>query len=465
AVKDVNWSPDGSMLVLVNTQDSVQVWDSAKWEIMYSYEALDLSLNEISWSPDGVTLAVGGFPAEAFIFSAENREDLNMENNNVVGFAGGEASRLGHIEDLVWSPNSKQMAIIDCLHRFRVWDAAMGKILLVPQNTKICAADWSPDGTRLYTAGEFGLQVWDTRNWELIHDSRGHTSHIFSIAWSPDGKMIASGNGVVQLWDVYSGELARQYEGHTVGIANLVWSPDSLRVASIGMDGLARIWDAITLEDLLVYDGHLTNREDYGSHGRITWSPDGGTLATLMFDPTLQIWNSTNGNLIHLIDDKEKYGSFNSVAWSPKGDYIAVTSNHNQNIYLIESNSGKVIKNLDSHNYLVSSVSWSHDGLQFVSAGRYGFIWLWNAITWKLKAYFDCGQIINSVALSPNGRLLAAACNYEIWVWDVASGELQDILDTHTYIVSSLTWSPDGTKFASGSHDGIVYIWDVQIKR
>src|SRR5947209_14681649 len=114
---------------------------------------------------------------------------------------------------------------------------------------------------------------------------RGHSNGVSAIAWSPDGKRIASASydKTVQVWDAATGHLFFTYRGHANWVIAVAWSPDGKRIASASFDRTVQVWDATTGKHLLTYRGHS------GTVTAVAWSPDGHLLASASYDKTVQI--------------------------------------------------------------------------------------------------------------------------------------------------------------------------------
>lgn len=144
----------------------------------------------------------------------------------------------------------------------------------------------------------------------------GHASWVSSVAWSPDGQQLASGDydGTVRVWDVVTGTTLIVLE-HPDLVKSVVWSPDGGRLASAGRNGMVQVWDTATWTVLAVLEGHT--REVNG----IAWSPDGARLASGSDDRTVRVWDATTGTMLAVLEGHTS-GAF-SVAWSPDGGHLA----------------------------------------------------------------------------------------------------------------------------------------------
>ena len=122
----------------------------------------------------------------------------------------------------------------------------------------------------------------------------GHTAYVSGLAWSPDGKRIASasGDGTVQVWDALNGGHVLTYRGHSSDALSVGWSPDGKYLASGGLDTTVQVWNATTGEHILTYRGHTD------AVFAVAWSPDGTRIASASNDGTVQEWEATTGKRI-----------------------------------------------------------------------------------------------------------------------------------------------------------------------
>jgi WD40 repeat protein len=132
---------------------------------------------------------------------------------------------------------------------------------------RVAAVTWSPDGKRIASAStDRTVQVWGAADGSNVYTYRGHDSDVpevertlglglETVAWSPDGKRIASGDCCisVQVWDAGDGSLVSKYTGGN-GSFDVAWSPDGKRIASVG--STVQVWDAVDGGNVYTYSGH-----------------------------------------------------------------------------------------------------------------------------------------------------------------------------------------------------------------
>jgi WD40 repeat protein/serine/threonine protein kinase len=309
---------------------------------------------------------------------------------------------------------------------------------------RVTSVAFSPDGKRLASASSDSVvKVWDGASGRELRTLRGHTGEIWSVAFSPDGERLASASWdhTVKVWDATSGQELRTRKGHTGLVMSVAFSPDGQRLASAG-DATVKVWDAVTGRELRTLKGHT------GQVSGVAFSPDGKRLASAG-DATVKVWDAVTGRELRTL--KGHIGQVSGVAFSPDGNSIA--SGGQGGVQVWQATTGQELRTLKGHTDAVMSVAFSPDGQRLASAGD-ATVKVWDAVTGRelrtLKGH--TGQV-SSVAFSPDGQRLASAdWAKTVKLWDAARGEEPRLLNGDTGRVTSVAFSPDGQRLAA-THD------------
>src|SRR6266699_2778897 len=156
----------------------------------------------------------------------------------------------------------------------------------------VSAVAWSPNGRYIASGGwDNTVQVWDVNNGTNYRTYTRHSDFVSALAWSPDSRYIAVGgsNRWIDVLNAKKGNLVLTYYGHDNVVNTLAWSPDSRYIASGDRDHIVQVWQAKTGSILVTYRGHSDNVD------ALAWSPDGRLIASGSWDHTVQVWQATYG--------------------------------------------------------------------------------------------------------------------------------------------------------------------------
>ena len=277
----------------------------------------------------------------------------------------------------------------------------------------------------------------------------GHTDNVWSVAFSPDGKTLASGSWdqTVRLWDVETEQLLHILTDHTGEVNSVAFSLDGGTLASGSWDGTIRLWNPNT--------GKLkrTLTDNMGGVGSVVFSPDGKMLASGSADAKIRLWNTTTWQVERTLTGHTLV--VDSVAFSPDGGILA-SGSRDKTIRLWNPNNGKHIRTLTGHTNDVLRMAFSPDGGILASGGLDGTIRLWNPHAGEnTRTLPNQGGWVNPVAFSPDGGTLAIG-DHGISLWDTDTEEYKIPLIGNIGNAVSVAFSSDGQTVASGSADNLV---------
>lgn len=285
----------------------------------------------------------------------------------------------------------------------------------------------------------------------------GHTDTVRHIAWSPDGRMLAtaSRDGTARVYDARSGRALLVLPCDGVMVESVAWSPDSARLATAGRDRVVRIWDAASGEPVRLLTGT-------GYIGRqVAWSPDGRHVAASSKDRIVRVWEADTGRLVH-----ELHGHGDDVwgvAWSPDGNRLASAS-HDQTAIVWDLTTGAVATTFTGHSDFIEGIAWSPDGRHIATGSGDHTARVWDAGTGDLRLLLrGHTDYVWNLAWSPDGRMLASASSDRtVRIVSAEDAKVLAVLRGHTDTVWGVTWSPCGTMLATSSTDGNGMVWDLR---
>jgi WD40 repeat protein len=439
------------------------------------------------FSPDGKLVATCSIDGTVRIFDAISGETLRIIDADRIANASNLMKERGYIDTipimcLAFSPDGRRLATGSFSpqvsfdgkpNRFspglvRLWDVATGKLDSEFSDQKgVCLSlAFSPDGKQIASSSidsEHSFVVWDVATKRVIKRMLGHTSHVLRLHYSRDGRVLASGDadGYFKLWntaDLSERMTVRAHSGPLIGIS---FAPKgSNRFATAGQDGFVRIFNSDDGRRELEMVGHA------GAALDVCYSPDGRRIATSGIDKTIRIWDTTTGRQkLTLRGHRDLVWS---VAFSTDDDgarLLSASFDYSARIWDARPRKAAPASGefaVSGHTERVNSIAANERSDQIVSGGWDQSVRLWDARTGKPGAVLTghTGPIW-TVALSPDGTKIASASwDHTVKIWDRKAGKLLFTFKQHTAPVHTVAFSPDGRTLASGGFDGLMRIWD-----
>jgi WD40 repeat protein len=464
-INSVVFLPDGKTFATADWSGTIILRDVASGRASKSFN-FPARIFSIAVSPDGSTVAAAGQARNVLVYDLKS---------------GGTRQLIGHrefVESVAFSPDGKTLASASWDGTVRLWDVASWKTApqdgpwgllttLSGHNRKVLCVRFSPDGKLLATSeGEpdvphnqelqSEIRLWDVASRREIASLLGHSHSVFALAFSPDGKTLASGSmdQTVKLWEVPSGKLKENLvPGKSGTSAGIETDPN------VGMRETRPQKEAATAATFgtVPSTGMLPRPKYILPHGNkfeiraVAYSPDGKILITGGSSGVLARWEVKKlpSGMVQLGD---QISNVNKVAFSHDGRVFA-TANNDDTIGLWGSD-GNQLALLKGHTAAVRSVAFSPDGRLLASGSWDKRVKIWDVVTRREICTIAARQPVNAVTFSPDGKLLATGTGAEderngtpppeVNLWDPVTGKFIENAWPVRNAVVALDYSSDG---------------------
>ncbi|KAK6529885.1 hypothetical protein TWF281_009041 [Arthrobotrys megalospora] len=343
----------------------------------------------------------------------------------------------------------------------------------------VSALAFSSDGKRVASGSrDCTVKIWDTATGALQQTLKGHDDRISEVLFSPNGNVVAFGAETAKLWEVTTGALQRTLEGDGTFIGLATLSPDGKLLASGLFGGEIELWDTTngTLRHTLQNSGSAFSYMSTRHAGvcALVFSPDGErlTAASTKYsgkEVAVTTWDAATGARIRTLDIQypldfaiqQNHSSENRAVLSPNCELV-VCNLCSQAIGIWSLATGALLQILVGHPRGVSAMAFSPDSKRIASGSFDQTIKIWDAVTGSLlRTLRGHSDEVKAVAFSPNGNLVASgSVDGAVKLWDVSERTLEQVPEDHWNRVVSLAASPNGKSVASGFDDGLVKLWD-----
>lgn len=285
----------------------------------------------------------------------------------------------------------------------------------------------------------------------------GHTRNIESVAWSPDGTYIASGDGkgTIQVWNATTESLSFSIK-HANWVSAVAWSPDGKRLATGSHDQMVNIWRTDSGGSLFTF------REHKSQVSTLAWSPDGRHIASGSWDGVVMLWDATSGTIVCTYRHFVPVGTaaVHALQWSPDSKYVA-SAGEDKTVQLWDISTGKQVLIYRKHTDTIMDIAWTRDGTHIASTGYDQTVQVWRPINGD-KYFMHQGheRLVRAITWSPDGICLASAgSDHTVQIWNIINRAHTFTYQGHRAVIKTIAWSPDGTRIASAGDDKVVRVW------
>jgi RNA polymerase sigma factor (sigma-70 family) len=445
-------SPDGKVMAVAD-DNTFRLRDAKTGDVLLARAAHTDAITCLAFAPDGRTLASGSADHTIKLWDVETgKERLTLE-----GHASGVSS-------LAFTPDSRKLASAGEVGVLLWWDPATGQRLESLKgdegNVRVLAV--SRDGHRLAGGGADGtVSVWDLDDQALLHTLKGHEGAVRALAFSPVGILASAGaDGKVKVWDLDRGQEHRSRHKHEGEVWSLAFTPAGRTLVSGGQDGALIVWDPATGQD------RQTLRRHTGGITALAMHPSGSHLLSASSDATVQRWPGALWVPPALSLPGNPGGAWFATV-SPTGDRMASGGNGGA-VTLWTRSLAPAQHPAASRAGVYWDAAYSPDG-RVLALAQDTDVQLCDAFTGLVRHTLPMGQVLRSVAFSPDGQYLAAATGNwskadipsETGLFHVATGREVARLRGHEGMTFVVRFSPDSKTVATSAKDRTIRLWAV----
>jgi WD40 repeat protein len=533
-VNSVAFSPNGKIVASGSDDKTIKLWNK-DGELLLTIPAHDDEITSVVFSPDGKIVASGSDDKtiklwnlkgeQIQVFKKEPKipeEDIGEKNSPSDGklfpsptelckkASDDNAGHTGKVTSLAFSPDGKKLASTSCDTTVKLWGLD-GKLLQTFKGHKDRVNSVVFANDQLLASGSLDNSVilWDL-NGKIITQLQG--TDVNSVAFSPDGKTLAGGNGdgKIHIWKILKNKIQslKIFTGHSLAVRSLSFNKNGRILISSSKDKTINIWDLERGEntsDQIVSPLIKTIKGHSEEIKKVVFSADGKMIASASADWEVRLWNfdsGLDGGQQHKNNNRGIYQqvrfinnsqiiSFNSLkktveTWSL--DYkllnsFSIDSNRivelgfspdKKKIVFTDFNNGIKILNLQTkkmqiisnHDEKVVNLTVSPNAEMIASHSHDDIVKIWNWEGKLLQTVDRCKiQQVHRMAFSPDGKKLAMSGKdtTSLMIWDLDDHECKFMRKFygHRQRIESLIFSPDGKTVATGSRDKTIKIWDL----
>ena len=310
-VIDLAWSPDGKYVAAASVLGPVTIFEGHRRAVIHAFEGHEFGTMSIAWRPDSKVLASAGQDGKIRLWDMTSGEATHSLD-------GGAA----WVEHLSWSGGKRQILASAAGRKLKLWNAVGDLVREYPDHqSTISGIQWKPRVSQLASIAYGGVTLWDPQQSEAVRRLEWIGSSLV-IAWSPDGKHIATGDqdSTVHFWIMSTGE-DLQMSGYLTKVRELSWDATSRYLATGGSEEIT-VWDCSGRGPVGTTPITLSGHQDFLSVVR--FQHRGKLLASGGADGLVYIWQLRGSRYSLAVHEATLTAGVTSLVWAPNDQYIAV---------------------------------------------------------------------------------------------------------------------------------------------
>ena len=476
------FSTDNKYILSGSADSTTRLWNAANGKLIFSFN-IGRPVKTVSFTPDQQSIIAIGEQGnvmigstrtgkmiseyrDGFAVSADVKKILLYDRTGGISLWDSTKKsvvfRIPMVNDQLvsakFSNDAKFLIITTRTGNASIWDIETGKMV-----TKLGASIYeftpytiTPDGQNVVISNWWGkIDLYNNSDGKLERSFRGYSQSIADASYSPDQKLFVTASNTAKIWDAEKGTLIRELKPKYEGLHSVEFSPDGTNILGAGFGGL-QVWDAVTGEQLW-YVTTSVDPYSFTTVYSVCYSPDGKLIAGGQNDSTVRIWDASTGKLLTTMRGHTE--SVFSVAFNPDGKQVASIS-FDGTLKTWDVENGKLLLDRPADKGS-SSVSYSHDGKQVVTACYYK-VQVWDSYAGNMIHEFKDSSLRYASFAPGDKTIITSYNNGNSVLWDVASGKKIRQFFGHSNTVSSAKLSPDGKQLLTASEDNTVKVWNVQ---
>jgi len=440
------FSPDGKHLVCATADTRIQILEIPTLRVLKTLEGHMAFVNSLAFDPTGKQLASADNDSQIILWSfPEGREVTRLRGHR------------GPVSDIAFAPDGRMLASTGTDHTVRLWNLGSPGVhtILHGHRGAVKSVLFSNDGKEIYTSSDDGtVKVWPLAPPDS-NDILRHQKAAVALAFSPDGKLLASADYVGRtawIWDMATRRRWEQTIGqHSTSLQKLAFSPDGDFLATAGRDNDGEVWNMA--EKKMTFRFPL-NR---GLFVGIGFHPSQPILAAVAGN--VRFWDARTGGERKLLVDPPAEGA-RRVAFSPDGKWIALGMG-NGNVSVWNLATGHKVHSFAETSTPATQLCFSRDSTLLASGAENNRITIYDVLRQRpIKSIAAHTQSIWGMAFAPDDKtLVSTSWDGTIKFWCVANTQLALTLGHDGASVYSAAFSPAGDLLATCGADGTVRLW------